>query len=100
METCVFQPLIERTRIDAPRPRAIPTPPPDQAQQHGLDQELLEDVMAAGADGHPQADFPRPLGHRDEHDVHDAHPAHDQRDRGHHQQQGAHQCRLPGRSSS
>ena len=57
-----------------------PMPPPHEAQHHGLDQELPQDVVAAGADGHAQADLPRPLGDRDEHDVHDAHAADDQRD--------------------
>ena len=65
-----------------------------QAQHHGLDEELPQDVVAAGADGHPQADFPRPLGDRHEHDVHDAHAADDQRNAGHGQEQDGHDGRL------
>ena len=50
----------------------------DKAQHDGLDEELPQDVVAAGADGHPQTDFPRSLGDGDEHDIHDAHAAHDE----------------------
>ena len=67
--------------------------PADQAQHDRLDEELAQDVVAAGADGHAQADLAGPLGDGDEHDVHDAHPADHQRDHGHGQQQDAHQLR-------
>src|SRR4029079_18155998 len=48
---------------------------PDQAadkrQRHGLDEELAEDVAAAGAEGLANADLAGPLADRDQHDVHD-----------------------------
>ena len=83
--------MIDRTRIDAPRPKQDAQRAAEQAQHDRLDEELPQDVMASGADGHAQADLPRPLGDRDQHDVHDAHAADDQRDQRHDQQQGAHQ---------
>ena len=46
-------------------------------ERDGFDQELQEDVPAARADGHADADFARPLGDADEHDVHDADAADD-----------------------
>ena len=54
----------------------------DGAERDGFDQELQEDVAAARADGHADADLARPLGHADEHDVHDADAADDERDAG------------------
>ena len=54
----------------------------DHAQGHRLDQELKQDVAAAGADRHADADLARPLGDADEHDVHDADAADEQRDAG------------------
>ena len=77
-EASVGQCLSERTRMETPRPAPMPSASAAKAQDHRLDQELAEDVIGAGAHGHPQADLPRPLGHRDQHDVHDAHAAHDQ----------------------
>ena len=47
----------------------------DEAQHHRLDEELPEDVIASGADGHAEPDFPSALGDGDQHDVHNAHPA-------------------------
>src|SRR5262245_11838511 len=44
----------------------------DPAQQHGLDQELQQDVHPARADRHADPDLARPLGHRHQQDVHDA----------------------------
>src|SRR5262245_28547232 len=58
-----------------------PSQAPDQRQRDRLNQELHEDVARAGAYGHSQADLPRTLGHRDEHDVHDSDAAHHQRNR-------------------
>ena len=62
-------------------------------QQHRLDQELPQDVAAAGTDGHADADLAGPLGDRDEHDVHDAHAADQQRDAGDRGQQQRSWCR-------
>jgi hypothetical protein len=53
----------------------------DDAEHHRLDQELREDVEAAGADGLANADLAGALGHRDEHDVHDPNAADDERHR-------------------
>ena len=78
---------------DAPRPGTTrraqqdPQRPAEKAQHDGLDEKLPQDVVRPGPDGHPQADFPRSLGDRNQHDVHDAHAAHRQRDRRHDQQQ-------------
>ena len=49
-----------------------------------------EHVQPARANRHPQANLPRPLGHRHQQDVHDADPAHDERDRGDRRQQQRH----------
>src|SRR5688500_8556503 len=43
----------------------------DGAQRGRLDEELRHDVAPARAERLADADLPRPLGHRDEHDVHD-----------------------------
>ena len=71
-------------------------PPPTRHKHDRFHEELPQDVVAAGADGHPQADLPRPLRHRDEHDVHDPHAAHDQRDGGHDQAAGCPSSRDVG----
>ena len=52
--------------------------PSEQRDQHRLDEKLDEDVRAPGAYGLADADLPRALGDRHEHDVHDADPAHQQ----------------------
>ena len=60
----------------------------DDAQQHGLDEELQQDVALPGAERLAQADLAGPLAHADQHDVGDADPADQQRDggdRGEHQ---------------
>ncbi len=67
--------------------------PAHQAEHHGLDEELGQDVGGVGADGHPQPDLAGPLGDGDEHDVHDAHPAHHQRNGGHGNAQAGQACR-------
>ena len=54
----------------------------EQREGQGLDEELGEDVAAAGADRLADADLAGPLADRDEHDVHDPDAADDQRDRG------------------
>ncbi len=66
-------------RAEAER-EADPQRAADQAHQHGLDQELLQDIGLAGADRHPHADLADALGDRHQHDVHHADPADDQRD--------------------
>ena len=53
----------------------------ERRQEHGLDQELPEDLAAPGAERLADADLARPLGHRDHHDRHDADAADHQRDR-------------------
>ena len=63
-------------------PAATPSRPPKTRHEHGLDQELREDVAPPRADRLADADLARALGHRHEHDVHDADPADEQRDRG------------------
>src|SRR5262249_38771853 len=62
-------------------------------QGEGLDQELQQNVARLGADGHAQADLPRPLGDADQHDVHDANAANEQRDGGDARQE---QAQRPG----
>ena len=56
--------------------------PAEQRQHRRLDQELHEDVPLMRADGQPDADLARALGHRDQHDVHDADAADQQADGG------------------
>jgi len=46
--------------------------PAEHRHQHRLDQELHEDVAAAGAHGLADADLPRALGDRHQHDVDNA----------------------------
>ena len=48
------------------------------ADEDGLNEELRQDVDAAGADRHTQAYFTGTLGDGDIHDVHDADAAHDE----------------------
>src|ERR1035437_2205929 len=64
----------------------------DHAQRGRLDQELREDVDAARAKRLPDADLPRALRDRHEHDVHDDHGADDEPDGG---QGGAEDDHLP-----
>src|SRR4029077_10012791 len=56
--------------------------PADERDEHGLGQELGEDVSAPGADRLADADLACALGDGHEHYVHDADPADEQRDRG------------------
>ena len=44
----------------------------DEGQGEAFEEELREDVAAAGAEGFEEADFAGALGDGDEHDVHDA----------------------------
>ena len=76
-----------------PYPMAMPHCATDDADDDRLDQELKQDVEAAGADGEPQADFARPLGHRHQHDVHDPDAADDERDAGDTGEQAGHRLR-------
>ena len=55
-------------------------PTAEQAQGHGLGEELQQDVAPAGADGLAQADLAGPLGDAHEHHVHDPDAADQQRD--------------------
>ena len=43
--------------------------PADQAERHRFDQKLRQDVLAARAHRHAQADLARTFGHADQHDV-------------------------------
>ncbi len=61
--------------VAADDPGHHPRQPAEQRDEHGLDQELDEDVRAPGADRLADADLPGALGDRDEHDVHHADPA-------------------------
>lgn len=54
----------------------------DKADHDSLDQELGEDVAAARADGHTNADLLGAFGHGYQHDIHHANAADDQRDHG------------------
>ena len=56
--------------------------PADPGEDHGLDEELREDVTVARADGFADADLACAFGNGHEHDVHDADAADEQRDRG------------------
>ena len=49
---------------------------PERREDHRLDQELAQDVAAAGAQGLADPDLADALGDRDQHDVHDHDPAH------------------------
>ena len=51
-----------------------------QAENHGFDQELQQDIPPACPDRLAQADLARALGDRGQHDIHDADPTHSQRD--------------------
>ena len=84
-EAWVGQPTMVLTNIELALPTGMPDDPAHQAQHHGLDEELVQDVGRVGADGHPQSDLAGPLGDGDEHDVHDAHAAHHQRNGRHRQ---------------
>src|SRR5216683_4870788 len=53
--------------------------PAEKAQHDCFHEELAEDIPRPRAHGHAQADLPRALGDRNQHDVHDADPADDQR---------------------
>src|SRR5258708_36636 len=53
----------------------------DEAQDHGLPEELKLDRLFRGAHGDADADLAGPLRHRHKHDVHDADAADDEGDR-------------------
>ncbi len=95
-EISVGQCMMARTIIEAPRPNNYTHRPTDQTQHNGLDQKLPQDVIRPCADCHAQADFPRPFGDRDQHDIHDSHAAYDQRDESHYQEQAGHQLGCLG----
>ena len=70
------------TIFASPRPRAMPMIPPTPAMVDDSMRNWRRMSLAAGPDGHPDADLLGPLGHGHEHDVHD-HDAPDQQgDRG------------------
>ena len=81
------QPAIEEVAKPPPMPATTPARPTDEADHHGLGEELKQDVETAGANGHADADFAGPLGDGDEHDVHDANTADDEGDDGNGRQQ-------------
>mgnify|MGYP003334835696 CR=1 FL=1 len=57
---------------------------------------MQQDLAFEGADRQPDADFPRPLGHRDQHDVHDADAADEKADGGHRAEKPGHDRRGAG----
>ena len=67
---------------DAPTPRPMPISAADDAEQHGLDQELQQDVALPRTERLAQPDLAGPLAHADQHDVRDADAADHERDRG------------------
>ena len=75
----VSQPNDCRSTTDAPAPSADADRAAGDAQHHGLDEELQEDVAPRRAERLANADLARPLGDRHEHDVHDADAADEQR---------------------
>ena len=62
---------------EAPQPQREADDAADAGEQDRFDQELPQDVAAAGTDGHADADLARPLGDATQHDVHDADAADD-----------------------
>ena len=50
----------------------------DDADDDGFDEKLHHDVLEGRAQGFTDADFPRPFGDGDHHDVHDADAADDE----------------------
>src|SRR6202044_3809168 len=61
----------------------------ERAHHDGFDEELQKHVALAGADGEPDSDLARSLGHRHQHDVHDA----DSSDKQAHRRDGREKCR-------
>ena len=59
---------------------ATPTMPPRNRNRQRFEQKLRQDVAASGPQRLAHTNFPRTLGHRDEHDVHHAHAADHQRE--------------------
>src|ERR1051325_3445512 len=57
----------DRGDIAAGNPQDNPDDPAELAEDDGFEDELGQDIVAARADGLPDADFARPFGHRDEH---------------------------------
>ena len=77
------------------QPEADPGRPAGDTQQEGLHQELTQDVAGASADGETHANFARPLGHGDQHDVHDPDSSDQQRHGRHAGEEHLHRlCRL------
>src|SRR5690606_1671690 len=67
--------------------------PPEKRKDHGLHEELQQDLAGGGADGHPDADLPGPFGNRDQHDVHDADTADQEADGRNRAQERRHRAR-------
>ncbi len=66
---------------------AIPMMRPGTADQHSFREKLIQDGVTASADRFANADFPRSLGHGDQHDVHNPDAADGKRDQGNENQQ-------------
>ena len=75
------KPASQWTARPMPLPRRMPSTPPTEVRNDGLDQELPEDLAAPGAERLADADLARPFGDRDHHDRHHADAADHQRDR-------------------
>ena len=55
----------------------------EDGDKSGLDEELHQDVLRGGTYGFADADFPRPFGDADQHDVHDPNAADNEGDDSH-----------------
>ena len=49
-----------------------PIPPLNSSEESALDEELRQDIAVSRTQSFAQSNFPRPLGHRHQHDVDDA----------------------------
>src|SRR3972149_131781 len=74
------------------QPQQDADPPTDQADDHGLDQKLRQDIDPLGSNGLADPYLLGALGDRDQHDVHDTNAAHHQGNPGH---QGDDRCDDP-----
>jgi len=64
--------------------------PTEETQRDGFDKELHQNIAAARAHGHADANFPGALGHAHQHDVHNADAANDERHGSHAGEQSTH----------
>ncbi len=81
-----------RNRQRCGKPDNDPDAAAREAERHGLDQKLTQDVARTRAHRAPDPDLARPLSHRQQHDVHDADAADQQRHRGRRRQERSHRA--------